>query len=391
MKEYYHVSEIIFFSCSVQAFLMAFLLFLKKKNTITEQLIGILNIILGTTILYKLIPAIHVSGSNIVVLCLPFLLPPILYLFTVKIIRNEPIALKRVVKHAALFGLVIMFWFILKIKYQSLGEFITLRIDAQFNNLNVNHSPIMLLVLLHFVQSITYARVSLIKYKLNEQELKSYYSNIDRKQLKGIRVLWIVLLGLPLFASINFLLGKHLHLDISPPFFNHVYLTLFIFILSIRTLSFEAFTEPIHLRMNTTPVQQQLVAESNSKYQTSGLTLKDIELKVQVIRDAVESNRLYLDQEFNIDKLSGIVEIPKHNISEVLNKGLNKNFYLFINEYRISLSKQLLLDSRYSIEGVGYECGFNSKSTFNRTFKKLVGQTPSEFKNACNNLKSSPH
>jgi AraC-like DNA-binding protein len=65
----------------------------------------------------------------------------------------------------------------------------------------------------------------------------------------------------------------------------------------------------------------------------------------------------------------------------LLNDNLGKSFALFINEYRIEEAKHLLKENNsFTLEAIGFEAGFSSKSTFYATFKKVTGQTPSEFK-----------
>ncbi|WP_117880843.1 AraC family transcriptional regulator [Aureibaculum luteum] len=79
--------------------------------------------------------------------------------------------------------------------------------------------------------------------------------------------------------------------------------------------------------------------------------------------------------------IADALDISSHKLSQLLNDNLGKSFALFINEYRIEEAKQLLLENKqYTLEAIGFEAGFSSKSTFYATFKKINGQTPSEFK-----------
>ncbi|MBJ2174474.1 AraC family transcriptional regulator [Aureibaculum sp. A20] len=79
--------------------------------------------------------------------------------------------------------------------------------------------------------------------------------------------------------------------------------------------------------------------------------------------------------------IADALDISSHKLSQLLNDNLGKSFTLFINEYRIEEAKQLLLENKqYTLEAIGFEAGFSSKSTFYATFKKINGQTPSEFK-----------
>lgn len=61
---------------------------------------------------------------------------------------------------------------------------------------------------------------------------------------------------------------------------------------------------------------------------------------------------------------------------------IGKNFFQFVNSYRIEAVKKILLEPKlkYSIEAIGYECGFNSKSSFYTVFKNLTGETPVAFR-----------
>lgn len=94
-----------------------------------------------------------------------------------------------------------------------------------------------------------------------------------------------------------------------------------------------------------------------------------------------EDEKPYLEPDFNMDAFSRKMGIPKHQLTWVLNKELGKNFFNFVNEYRIEAAKTMLLNKNnvYSIEAIGYDCGFNSKSSFFTIFKKTTGLTPLEF------------
>ena len=77
------------------------------------------------------------------------------------------------------------------------------------------------------------------------------------------------------------------------------------------------------------------------------------------------------------------LNIPRHYLTQVINGLLGKNFYTFINEYRLKEVKKLLVDEdylKYTLTSIAYEAGFNSKSSFNSVFKNSTGMTPSQFK-----------
>jgi AraC-like DNA-binding protein len=97
----------------------------------------------------------------------------------------------------------------------------------------------------------------------------------------------------------------------------------------------------------------------------------------------MDKSKPYLDPDITLYDLAKQVNIPARSLSEVINCHLGKNFYEFINSYRIKESQKMLTDpSTYqrTVLEILYEVGFNNKSVFNNTFKKSTGMTPSQFR-----------
>jgi AraC-like DNA-binding protein len=95
----------------------------------------------------------------------------------------------------------------------------------------------------------------------------------------------------------------------------------------------------------------------------------------------METERPYLAPELTLGELAAQLRTNNSWLSKVINAGCGQNFNDFINEYRVREAEQRLCDPRfghYTLLAVALEAGFNSKSTFNRVFKKLRGITPSE-------------
>jgi AraC-like DNA-binding protein len=95
-----------------------------------------------------------------------------------------------------------------------------------------------------------------------------------------------------------------------------------------------------------------------------------------------EKEKPHLNPDLNMSVLAQKLLVPKHQLTEVLNAGLGKNFFLFVNEYRVEAVKKMLEDKNnpFSIEAIGYEAGFNSKSSFFTVFKKFTGYTPLQYR-----------
>ncbi len=101
------------------------------------------------------------------------------------------------------------------------------------------------------------------------------------------------------------------------------------------------------------------------------------------LRNLMHSDKPHLNPSLTLSKLADQLLIKPKDLTVVLNSGLNKNFYDFINEYRVQTAKEKLLDPQndyLTILAIAYDSGFNSKSSFNAVFKKHVKMTPKEFK-----------
>jgi AraC-like DNA-binding protein len=87
------------------------------------------------------------------------------------------------------------------------------------------------------------------------------------------------------------------------------------------------------------------------------------------------------EPELTLGELAQRLQVHPALLSKVINQGCGQNFNDFVNAYRVAEARRKLADPRfahYSLVGVALESGFNSKSTFNRVFKKLTGQAPGE-------------
>jgi AraC-like DNA-binding protein len=98
------------------------------------------------------------------------------------------------------------------------------------------------------------------------------------------------------------------------------------------------------------------------------------------IERLMAAEKPWLDPELTLTELARSMQTNPSILSAAINRAFGKNFNDFVNEYRVEAVKQVLRDpafSHFSLLGIGLECGFNSKSTFNRAFRKATGVAPS--------------
>jgi AraC-like DNA-binding protein len=129
-------------------------------------------------------------------------------------------------------------------------------------------------------------------------------------------------------------------------------------------------------------------ASTSPKYEKSGLSpnlIKDIAKHLQV---ALVQDKLFKDPELSLRKLSThISEVPNY-VTQTLNTYFEKNFYDFINGYRIEEAKRILRAGDSNVADIAFAVGFNSTSAFYTAFKKLTSVTPSAFRKANINIES---
>jgi AraC-like DNA-binding protein len=128
-------------------------------------------------------------------------------------------------------------------------------------------------------------------------------------------------------------------------------------------------------------------AQNAAKAYGNKPTTEEAESYINLLKKAMEIDRLYLDAELSVNKLAGTLGLNAKLVSAILNGHLNKGFNTFVNEYRVNAVKQGLLqpaNGHLTNLGIALNCGFKSEATFHRVFKELTGISPSEFrKNSC--------
>lgn len=132
------------------------------------------------------------------------------------------------------------------------------------------------------------------------------------------------------------------------------------------------------------PVETNFEKTTDSKpnYKNSGLNEEMVDDFFQKLTIHTEENKPYLDENLSLAMLAEQLGLTSNQLSQIINQKTSTNFFNFINSYRVEAVKERLKDpdfAHYSILAIGYDCGFQSKSSFNKIFKQMVGKTPLEF------------
>ncbi len=148
----------------------------------------------------------------------------------------------------------------------------------------------------------------------------------------------------------------------------------------------------------STPAVRSVMAEiigsasgkgsSSRKYERSGLDDDTSEFIASKLIDIMEREKPFTEPSLTLAQLAGMLSISPHNLSEVINTKFGRNFFDFVNGYRIDAVKKDLADpskNDLNILSIAFDAGFNSKATFNSVFKQATLLTPSEYRRSAAN------
>lgn len=237
-----------------------------------------------------------------------------------------------------------------------------------------------ILVILIIIQAIYFTVFSYIKIQNHKKRIRLFSSNTKEIDLKWLEYIIISLFVLSVFIGFYNVFFDGAHLNVLA---NIVSLVIIFFVAYNNLKQKEFFLLDENERNLIITSEEEIVTEKRK-------VISDDEIQILKIKLAklMEKKKPYLDPDLTLISLAKLVNLTPHKLSYLINAGFNENFFWFVNRYRVKRVKELLVDKNYnnlSILGIAYESGFNSKTSFNTTFKKITSQTPSEFKK-----KSSP-
>lgn len=237
------------------------------------------------------------------------------------------------------------------------------------------YTLIPLVQLFAIVSILMYSYRSLGLIRDYHKWLAANYSNDDKYNLRWLYRLIII------FATFWFMLVPYTTIDYVVFGFQlgiKEYYPIYI-LLSFITLwiSIEAFLKP----------EMVFLEHKESKETMSQPT--EVEVSPEILersrwlKSEMERNLFYLDSDMSLKSLGDALDIHPNTLSKIINEGMNRSFSDFVNGYRVAAVIERLKDPKYdhiTLLGISFECGFNSKTTFNRVFKNITGVTPLDYK-----------
>ncbi|MFK8007413.1 MAG: helix-turn-helix domain-containing protein [Saprospiraceae bacterium] len=234
---------------------------------------------------------------------------------------------------------------------------------------------------LMFISGLGYSLWSLYVIRKHQKRIQQSFSNTDKKELQwlqylsiGLGIIWFIVL----FAD-----------DTRFIFTGVVILVLFIGFFGINQMNI--FQTNAVLESNFLKIEEEKIennenskpaATTTKRYAKSGLT-EEMAAKIYTnLNELMTKESLFNDNDITLTELAKRLDVHPNHLSQVINEKEEKNFYNYINALRIKAFIKLASlpeSKKYTLLSLAYDCGFNSKSTFNKHFKENTGKTPTEY------------
>ncbi|MGV3538543.1 MAG: helix-turn-helix domain-containing protein [Rufibacter sp.] len=392
--------QIIIVGGAVQGLVLAFLLATRTANQLANRLLALLICLISfqavlvafdTREFFLAFP--HLSKVSWL---LPMIFAPLIFLFTSKLTHERPQFRRLEALHffpaVAVFLLLLPYY--LLSREQKIAYLHNFELASKDDFGFIGQLGLLLVVF--------YLFWSLLKFREYQKKIADSFSELEKIRLQWLQQFIFFMLSIVAVATISFYAKKweipvltqiyrfHLH------YFGVVGL---IYWIGYKTLSqpkifqdtLPAPTAPPILpdtEVAPVPVLEPASTADGfapatvTKYQKSTLSQGDSQTYLEQLLAYMEEGKPYLQPTLTIQELSESLGISKHHVSQIINNRLGKNFYDFINQYRVAEAQLLLVNPRYrhlTTLAIAEEAGFNSKATFNAVFKKQTGQTPSEY------------
>jgi AraC-like DNA-binding protein len=220
---------------------------------------------------------------------------------------------------------------------------------------------------------LTYLVLSVIKLAEHTKNIKNNFSFIERVNLNWLKYLLIIYIALWFAFAIRVFFPSRLIWNISA----------FLSLLTMYIVGYFGYNQPVIFEESMKDTLSALNKEEKKKYASSSLTEKEITEHVKKLQALMNKEKIFLRNNLKIGDVAEKIDLPVYYVSQVINEKLGKNFYDFINEYRVDEVKKRFADTKYdylTILAIGFDSGFNSKTAFYSAFKRNTGMIPSEFK-----------
>jgi AraC-like DNA-binding protein len=229
---------------------------------------------------------------------------------------------------------------------------------------------------------LTYLLLTLKLLSTYNKAAKSIYSNLKDKELRWVKYfivsgIFIIIVDIFTYVYDYFYTEQEL---------NSAFVTVSFIVIMLFFLGYYG------IKQSKILVPEFLLNPATNKESSVNVIKMDsieIEERISKIKEVLSKERLFLDEDLTLNKLATKVSLSDKKLSAIINQEMDTSFYDLVNSFRIEEFKKRVVSEEFdnlTILGIAYDCGFKTKSTFNRLFKLNTGMSPSEYKKNENNF-----
>lgn len=304
-----------------------------------------------------------------------FLIPPLMYLYVKSIFLERPNLIRKNIKHFIVFCVYFLFYILPK------------SLNAHSNYIYIIHDYVPNWAFVQDIFGIIYFILSLKLFYKVSNLMKQNYSTIVEKDFLWIEkflISFLIVLIVDLIITVTEMVsGHYVSWD--------GYITVLFIIIAMLYLGYYGLTQSTVFLPNFL-IQKHVVKPTEINKQSSYFKeFKKDELKAK-FHLCMHQEKIYLSPDLNLKTLADAMEISERKLSAFFSEVLSSSFYDSINSFRVEEAKTILKSNAiksHSVTGIGLSCGFSSKSSFYRIFKKSTNLSPLAYREL--NLKESHH
>lgn len=235
--------------------------------------------------------------------------------------------------------------------------------------------------ILTLISTVTYLWLTYRYYLRYQQMIDQMVSFADAVRYRWIRIFLLAYLTfvlLTLIFKILPIIGIDLNYAGSWWYF-------FLFGLIFYYISIEGFanikSEKLDLALPVLPTFEEIQPTEPTKTQP----IEELEVWKEKLLKAMAGDDGFINPALSLPDLARQLKTNTSVLSKVINQGFGMNFNDFVNEQRVRVVIEKLKageQKKHTLLAIAFDCGFNSKATFNRAFKKVTGQSPKDFESS---------